>query len=240
MEGFTTASDHSVADWISSNTFGRTSSLSYHVPQTFEAYCRILHRPESTHCAKTVRWLEIAAETGAEMHPAVQWHRIIGGDQVVDIYSEWHGYEPRMGQLDIESFVSLIEKFVEVNKPSDRIFIAFWKGHFDMQLGGSSGLTLEESKSRRFQIAGREYLVFEGKLETLHNQINRCADSVGRLPGVLWPEDCSWYAISEVDFDSTLVGGDMELVERIVNDSYMEAMVVAPELDLSSESDTVN
>lgn len=49
---------------------------------------------------------------------------------------------------------------------------------------------------------------------------------IGRTPQLLWPETRQWAMASEIDLDSTLVGGSVELVEEILDDPRLEAFGV--------------
>lgn len=61
-----------------------------------------------------------------------------------------------------------------------------------------------------------------------------------RSPSQWWPASRDWCVATEIDFDSTLVGGSNALVQRIVDDSRLEAFPVSPTDDLGSGGDTVN
>jgi hypothetical protein len=59
-------------------------------------------------------------------------------------------------------------------------------------------------------------------------------------PNLIWPEDRSWLVVSEVDFDSTLVGGRGELVEAIVASPKLEVWQAEPTTSLAEGADKVN
>jgi len=59
-------------------------------------------------------------------------------------------------------------------------------------------------------------------------------------PNLIWADDQSWYAISDVDFDSTLFGGNQELVGGIIGHPFLEAWQVEPGDSLASDADMVN
>jgi hypothetical protein len=54
-----------------------------------------------------------------------------------------------------------------------------------------------------------------------------------------WPDDRSWFVASEIDFDSTVVGGSRELVDRVLA-SGLETAEIGADADLSWEGDHVN
>lgn len=60
------------------------------------------------------------------------------------------------------------------------------------------------------------------------------------VPNLIWPADRSWFVASEVDFDSTLVGGSAELVNAIVQSPALEAWRVEPTDSLAFDADKIN
>ena len=62
----------------------------------------------------------------------------------------------------------------------------------------------------------------------------------GPTLNLLWPADHAWFLASEIDFDSTLVGGSRTLIDAIVADPVLEAAEVGPETDLTWRGDALN
>jgi hypothetical protein len=59
-------------------------------------------------------------------------------------------------------------------------------------------------------------------------------------PNLIWPENRLWFVASEVDFDSTLVGGNAALIDGIVESSKLEAWRIRPTDSLADDADKVN
>lgn len=59
-------------------------------------------------------------------------------------------------------------------------------------------------------------------------------------PSLVWPADRSWVVVSEVDWDSTVVGGSRELVAAICDDSAVEALPLPADASLQWDADEVN
>jgi len=59
-------------------------------------------------------------------------------------------------------------------------------------------------------------------------------------PNILWPEDHAWVMVSEIDFDSTIVAGPVELVREICADDRLEALQIPEGTDLTWGADLVN
>jgi len=59
-------------------------------------------------------------------------------------------------------------------------------------------------------------------------------------PNLIWAADHTWLVASEVDFDSTLVGGSTELIEAIIESPELEAWQVEPTDSLAADADKIN
>jgi hypothetical protein len=59
-------------------------------------------------------------------------------------------------------------------------------------------------------------------------------------PSWWWPEDRAWVVHSEVDYDSTLVGGSCELSRALVDDPELECLEVTPATSLMAHADQIN
>ncbi len=87
----------------------------------------------------------------------------------------------------------------------------------------------------------RDYFLFAGPVEAAQDFVADRGGNRDRLtPQLLWPADHAWCVATEIDFDSTLVGGPRVLVDAIVADTRLEAMPIEPDADLTRGGDTVN
>lgn len=59
-------------------------------------------------------------------------------------------------------------------------------------------------------------------------------------PSLIWPEDRAWVLATEVDHDSTVVGGSAALVAALCADPRLEALPLPAHADLTSDGDAVN
>jgi hypothetical protein len=62
----------------------------------------------------------------------------------------------------------------------------------------------------------------------------------GQPPSLIWPSDRAWFVVSEVDFDSTLVGGSAALVEALALDERLEIERVGACDSLAADADLLN
>lgn len=59
-------------------------------------------------------------------------------------------------------------------------------------------------------------------------------------PSLIWPEDHAWVLVSEIDYDSTIVAGPVELIHAICADPAIEALPLPENADLTWTADEVN
>jgi hypothetical protein len=184
--------------------------------------------------------------------------------------SLWPGGNPRRGHLDPDPLVALCDVLVGHTSQADRCFFCLWEGYgwdsggeslvavapeaevdVDDLLAqlGSRRLTEEELGAARVDLPGRRYLLFEGSIRDSARSLRECLDAGGwplseflavQSPNLFWPADHAWCVASEIDFDSTLVGGSSELVEAILRRPTLEAWPVEPGDWLTADADQVN
>ena len=82
-----------------------------------------------------------------------------------------------------------------------------------------------------FELPGRQYLLFAGPIGA--------ALSIGwwvtptsfiaQSPSLMWPDNHAWCVATDVDFDSTLIGGNLETINAILANPHLEAWQIDPE-----------
>jgi hypothetical protein len=215
------------------------------VPDRFEAYVRILH-PAATADGSPIGWADVAAATGRHMHPHMQWHVLVGAtdpDNLVD--AEWSGMAPEWGDLSPEAFEPLCQLLGQHTTDTRHCFFGLWTGRIWTvsraeseaadRLGDQreSIRTLEEVEGPRLRLpppAARDYLLLAGPLEAASRIGQGVEDSSWSptSPSIMWPAERSWFLVTDVDLDSTLVGGTRELGEAIVSSDKLEAFLIGP------------
>ncbi len=233
---------------------GRVGSV---VPRGFEAYARILHAVLGPDQERTT-WAAVCASTGRTAHPLMQWRKIAG---VVDHTRrgtttqtmQWDGGEPEEGNLDAASLAVLLRVLGEHTAPDAQCFFALWEGYGWIHgspsvgtLGGREPIPPAFASAvmtgPRLHHPHRDYLLFDGAL--------RAASTMGwwpsptwfdpQSPNLFWPTETSWCVATEIDFDSTLVGGSRRLIEAVLADPALEAWPVNPGDSLAHDGNTVN
>ena len=94
----------------------------------------------------------------------------------------------------------------------------------------------------RLSLPGRDHLLFTGPLLTALDMGDQVTDDWfdPQSPNLLWPADRSWCVASEIDFDSTLIAGPVQLIEAVLAAPALEAWEVHEDDDLSAVADHLN
>lgn len=193
--------DPTEVEWLLPRFTGTHRQLTMHVPDGYPAHCRILHRPDPQGGPDRppLRWADIAAHTGAVIHPGVQWHRLIGSATT-----------------------------------DNDVYFGFWEGNGRFNF--NDGSFFPGVSPTRFRLGGREQIVVRGDL----SGVSRVRPVPWPTPNAMWPADRSWYLATEVDFDSTIIAGDQNLIHDLIAHPELEALRAPLDLDLTCYGDTIN
>ena len=63
---------------------------------------------------------------------------------------------------------------------------------------------------------------------------------MGQSPNIWWPDDRAWCVATEIDLQSTYVGGPVACIRAILDNPNLEAYPVNPEDRADFGSDTIN
>lgn len=104
------------------------------------------------------------------------------------------------------------------------------------------------SRGPRLELPNRAYVLFHAGLAEFADPewVTRVPWADPDLPewtvspGLLWPADRAWMLVSEVDWDSTIVGGSTELVRALCADPGVEALPLREGARLTEDADEVN
>ena len=255
--------DPSVADWIAPRLGPFGGQISSVVPRGFPAYARVLHPPRD-HDGESATWSAVCAKTMRVAHALMQWQSISGPGVENGIPSEsggtpWDGDQPLVGELEPQTLAAWCRILTGHTDPALYCFFALWEGWGWIPCGESMAvlralgsaqptaaapLAFPEGvmTGRRLHLPGPGYLIFSGPLEASMDLGHWPTQDwfVPQSPSLIWPTDNSWCVATEVDFDSTLVAGDQELIDAVLGAEGLEASPIEPGDCLDSRGDTVN
>jgi hypothetical protein len=237
--------DLAAADWLVSaipEFRGRVIDVA---TDAFPAYARIFHRPDQglpdDDTPRT--WAAIAADRGTVFHPAAQF---------ADLSREANQPDPEripgplLGSLDRLTLPLLVGHLTTHTATPQMCWSALWVGF---------GNSPERWRAKpAFRLPGRQYWLFSSTLADvvrLSSEFETAGESerwraalremgIVHSPTIWWPDDRSWLVHSEIDYDSTIVGGAPSLIQALVDDPEIEALQVDGEVSLYANGDTVN
>lgn len=226
------------ADWLRKalTTFGE--NVGSVVPARFDAYVRIFHPAHRGGEAEVrVLWAEVAESNGKTFHPLAQWlHIAFDAPTAQTNYDHgppgaiWES-APSEGHLPVTAARTLIAILSQrTDTPSNSLF-AVWEGW--------GGLEEEMAGVPHFGLPARGYFLLEGPIEAAAETFY--PDGHDQQSAALWwPSDQSWCVATEVDFESTYVGGSRECIDAILAASDLEALEVSITDGITWASDVVN
>ncbi|WP_205649360.1 hypothetical protein [Agromyces sp. LHK192] len=205
-----------------------------------------------------VQWNRIAATDPANG----SWNGIPGRDG-------WRFAPPSMGDLDAETFAIIARALARHTSTPGAGCAAVWEGHGGMlsdagfavltfsALGETDASATDASGIRpplgpevdagpRFSLPDREHVLFEAGIAEFEASDWPARAPWARTvwnapsPNLVWPEDRAWVLATEIDFDSTVVGGSSALVEELVGTAGLEAVRIPADADLTWDGDLIN
>lgn len=258
MTRLQTPPNPAAAMWIEGELSQEVGAVTNVVPSRFAAYARIFH-PASTSTGRLTSWSEVATKTGRTMHALAQWHSIAGAGDPDDASKErWSGEAPERGDFPSDALCAISTILAAHTTRADSCFFGLWTGWSSMTLrsrqGAASAVAMWPAEFRsgddvagaHFGLppqSGRDYLLLHGPLSGIA-EIQLPAEQGGlgwpTSPNLMWPEDRAWFLASDIDFDSTLVGGTDSLIGEIVGSSALEAWEVRAADSLTFDADELN
>jgi hypothetical protein len=256
-EAFSPAGDVSPALWISEYLANFDGTVGSIVPACFESYARVFHPAwllvaEESQAAegsvaterlldrqmarlwpKAVRWAEVAAANGREMHPLAQWGSIRGpldysqsGNQPGLWDSRPEGGSPP--PLVAQNMVPVLQRFTHTPE-------ACWYGVSDIW-----GMPLYDNlqAAPKFHTPFRSWFLLGGDLESA--LISPHSDSDGPLCDLWWPDDRAWFVGSDVDLRTTYVGGSEACISALLQTEALEVLAVSAADGMTLDSDPIN
>jgi hypothetical protein len=196
-----------------------------------------------------LRWAEIAERTGRRIHPRVQFDSLIGAPRDAK-----RDYEAEIGTLDPGLYAALGDLLEAHTSTPGHCWFCLWDGYGQLE-GGAAVARLyvegaepasqdpeppefasEVMSGPRVSIPGREYFLLEGRLQGWEHFF----DQGWASPEIIWPDDRAWCVATEIDLDSTYVGGSKEMVESLLADDRFEALPASADDPIDTTGDTVN
>lgn len=114
-------------------------------------------------------------------------------------------------------------------------------------------LSDEISRGPRLELPNRGYVLFRGGVSELTapdwparvpwadpNGFPKGYGQTSESPAIVWPADRAWIAVTEIDVDSTVVGGDPALVGELLRTPGLEVQLLPTDASLGWDADDLN
>lgn len=213
----------------------------------FEAYARLLH-PLDDHPGP-LTWAAVARANGRILHSSAQWEKINpaappGRSQPGD---------PMPGTLNTWALEALCAILTRHTMAPQTCYFAVWEGWGWPHEESSSSVTSYyapdgvmpevqppqlapaewqlDLSGPTFSLPGRNYYLFEDHIDAalrIGDWVNETF-FIPQSPSFFWPADHTWCVATEVDYDSTLIGGTRALVDELCASEMIEVLPIPPD-----------
>jgi hypothetical protein len=156
--------------------------------------------------------------------------------------------EPNQGSLDSDDVIALADFLANFTDTPQWCFFAVWEGYGQFtpsarvifrsfsESGAEPQVPVPPAEvltAERLTGVGRGYVLYAGPLSAV---TSFHWDS----PNIWWPEDRKWCVATDIDLDSTYVGGSEACIEALVNDARFEVLPTMLDAPVYMEADTLN
>jgi hypothetical protein len=222
------------AQWLVAGIPSFAYDVSSLLPAHFGAYARVFHPPYRG--TEKLSWAQIALANDTVAHPQMQFTRLLG-------YASRHerGYQqaqsvvfdtaPAVGRLPVVTSAALTPTLGRHTAASDTCWFAFWDGW--------AALLADIRKHPTFQLPNRAYHLAFGTITAATTSAS--AVSGEHVPANLWwPDDHAWCVATDIDLDSTYIGGSESCIDELLSNPDLEAARVSVATGIAADSDTLN
>lgn len=258
--------DASVGAWLLERV-GAWATVGGVAGNGFDAYARLLNPLAAHHEDQTTQdqwgvhpddehtrwpWAEVARRNDRVMHPLVQWRRISDEEHTRWWPDGWRVDQSDDGWFDPQDLAVLTEHLRVATTTPEDVVVGAWVGTGEFTDSETAGTVHGDRRtSDVLEWPGRDIALFQSSIEELANPewAQRAVpgwtttsryDQEAPHTTFIWPSDHAWVVASEEDWDSTIVAGTRDLIDRVLADDRFEAYDVHEDSDLSWDGDHIN
>ncbi|MCK6079558.1 hypothetical protein KZX37_02845 [Microbacterium sp. EYE_5] len=176
------------------------------------------------------------------------------------IVALWEGHGGLLGHMG----VGPSRTFFQLGDPTDPVLARHnemltgsvkdpWNNVFRRETWQEGVLSREISEADRFELPGRSHVLFRGGVAELARPDwfldvpwrdlpaeEHGFEASALSPSLVWPDDRAWVLVSEVDADSTIVGGSRDVITAVTAAPGLEAFEIPAGSALTDDSDEEN
>lgn len=215
------------------------------------AYARLFHPLANQPGGST--WAATAQANGRIMHPCAQWHAIstpASQDIKEPRGGRSHPMEPMWGELNTWALEELCTILARHTTQARNCYFALWQGRCGPGSTATSHYASNGAPPRAPKPAPIErQLDFSGPTFAIHDlgrgdyflfsghigdstQIGHWVNEEAffpQSPNFMWPADHTWCVATDIDDDSTLIGGPPRLIDELCASTRLEVLPIAPD-----------
>lgn len=224
-KGLRYVTDLTPAAWIRAGLHPFAQDAGAVIPEGFEDYARVFH-PARRGEATAVTWREIAARNGRRVHREMQFGNVAGSWSASPQPELWTS-PPHAGTLAPELARALASVLRRHTATPEVCWFAVWEGWGGFDAG-----------TPRLELPGRRYFLATG---TIDDAAASVIQEWGQQSASLWwPDDHAWCVATEIDLDSTYIGGTSECIDALLAHPQIEALRAELGDDITIASDDLN
>ena len=200
------------------------------VPKEFQRYARIFHPAWRVDRGQRIalRWADMAEYTEATPHALMQWNSISAPTmRGAEVEPPYEGTLPRAVSQPLRDIL-------ERHSAGADCWLGVWAG-----LGGRSEKGAPVTAT--IDTGHREWALYRAPLSMIDTPLYAGS---GRSPrqtaNLIWCEDPGWWIHTEIDLNTTYIGGDEQLIQAVLESAALEAWPVSADDDITIHADTVN
>jgi len=223
--------DTSEAQWLVEGldpTFETVGSL---VPLRFEAYARILHpawrvrRKGDRLVHSPVRWSEVAELRDTKAHRLMQWPQVwalpLFDDSAIE-YCVDAGLAPTACPDEGRLPRQVARKIQQVLSAHTDTAAPCW---FGVWIGFGHEYREGIPETRRLAAEHREWDLFRAPLGALNLNFFDVDEFFYQSANIVWPDDRSWCLATDIDLNSSYLGGTKALIEAVREQGLSVVMI---------------
>ena len=237
--------DVAAGRWVEESLGSRFAHVEALLPRGYAAYARLFH-PAMTQDDQQVRWSTVAEWSGKIHHRLMSFEGISVPKPGYGSTDRPWADDPWKGRMEPEDIVALSRFLSDFTSTPEQYFFAVWDGYGSFSVGGSALMTpsggipllppMGVEKAQRIKGVAREYLLYSGPPTFIDFLDFSGLDG----PNIWWPADRSWCVSTDIDLDSTYVGGSEECIERLLSHPSLEVLRTTSDAPVYMAADTVN
>lgn len=211
------------------------------VPAGFAGYARLLHPIVTvTPTGRNLtRWRTLTPGADTRLGRRVQFPHLaeaVGADPQD---------RPPIGSLPVEDARILVEVLTQFTRTPRHCWFCLWDGYGWPHAGPAfrrapaarhMARTPPPDRVARVHTPYRDYLLYSGPVDAALALIE-AAPWWEQTPNLWWPADLAWCVATDIDLDSTYIGGSTPLIDSLLADPRLEVLPAHPDDSITLDAD---